>query len=45
MLGDFNLDNYVFECVYVMIWDGVDVFVSFVYCKDKFKKDGFNLFM
>ena len=42
VLGDFNPDNYASERVYVTARDGVDVPVSLVYRKDKFKKDGSN---
>ena len=45
VLGDFNPDNYASERVYVTARDGVDVPVSLVYRKDKFKKDGSNPLM
>ncbi|MEL7306707.1 MAG: prolyl oligopeptidase family serine peptidase, partial [Pseudomonadota bacterium] len=45
VLGDFNPDNYASERVYVTTRDGVDVPVSLVYRKDKFKKDGSNPLM
>ena len=45
VLGDFNPDNYASERVYVTARDGVDVPVSLVYRKDKFKKDGLNPLM
>ncbi|MCO7251648.1 S9 family peptidase [Pseudoalteromonas sp. Ps84H-4] len=45
VLGDFNPENYASERVYVTTRDGVDVPVSLVYRKDKFKKDGSNPLM
>ena len=45
VLGDFNPGNYASERVYVTTRDGVDVPVSLVYRKDKFKKDGSNPLM
>lgn len=45
VLGDFNPINYTSERIYVTARDGVDVPVSLVYRKDKFKKDGSNPLM
>lgn len=42
VLGDFTPSNYASERIYVTTRDGVDVPVSLVYRKDKFKKDGSN---
>ena len=42
VLGDFNADNYSSERIFITARDGVEVPVSLVYRKDKFKKDGTN---
>ena len=42
VLGEFDPSNYFTERKYVKARDGVDVPVSLVYRKDKFKKDGTN---
>jgi len=42
VVGDFNADNYASERLFIKARDGVDVPVSLVYRKDKFKKDGTN---
>ncbi|ATC96224.1 oligopeptidase B [Pseudoalteromonas tunicata] len=42
VLGDFNADNYASERIFIKARDGVEVPVSLVYRKDKFKKDGSN---
>ncbi|ALO41913.1 S9 family peptidase [Pseudoalteromonas phenolica] len=42
VLGDFKVENYASERIFVTARDGVKVPVSLVYRKDKFKKDGTN---
>ncbi|MBE0364733.1 oligopeptidase B [Pseudoalteromonas ulvae UL12] len=42
VLGDFNADNYASERIFIKARDGVEVPVSLVYRKDKFKQDGTN---
>ncbi len=42
VLGDFNVDNYASERIFVDARDGAKIPVSLVYRKDKFKKDGSN---
>ena len=42
VLGDFNINHYVSERIFVEARDGKKVPVSLVYRKDKFKKDGTN---
>jgi len=42
VLGDFNAENYASERLFITARDGVEVPVTLVYRKDKFKKDGTN---
>lgn len=42
VLGDFKVENYASERIFVTARDGAKVPVSLVYRKDKFKKDGTN---
>ncbi|NQZ24165.1 MAG: S9 family peptidase [Colwellia sp.] len=42
VLGDFNKENYQAERLFITARDGVEVPVSIVYRRDKFKKDGTN---
>ncbi|ALS31473.1 oligopeptidase B [Pseudoalteromonas translucida KMM 520] len=42
VLGNFNVDNYASERIFINARDGVKVPVSLVYRKDKFKKDATN---
>ncbi|MCO7226382.1 S9 family peptidase [Pleionea sp. CnH1-48] len=42
VIGDFKPENYHSERIFIKASDGVEVPVSIVYRKDKFKKDGTN---